>query len=243
MTMSRFKPIPAQDGAVLFVSLIFLIIISLIAVTASWNSVLQERMTGGMRNRQLGTLGAESALRAGEAFVWTQIDRAVYSPTTGCVPLKCDEAGGGANSCYTSDKEGRLVTAVQKFRTDATWGPMGREMVADVTGLSGDYATASLASQPQYIVEELGSVSRTVSEGSPGGGGGGGGGGGYRQTGADNDRGRQVGPGGSGGGGGGGVDARTLYRVTARSQGGSDATVRVVESTFIAKKITSCNPV
>ncbi|HVJ62548.1 MAG TPA: PilX N-terminal domain-containing pilus assembly protein, partial [Tahibacter sp.] len=64
MSMKRFDFAKArqQRGAVLFVAMIFLILITVMAVTASWNSVLQERMTGGMRNRQLGMLGAESAL-------------------------------------------------------------------------------------------------------------------------------------------------------------------------------------
>lgn len=42
-----------QRGAVLFVALVFLILLTLLALTATSTSILQEKMTGGMRNRQL----------------------------------------------------------------------------------------------------------------------------------------------------------------------------------------------
>ena len=37
-----------QHGAVLFVALVFLILITLLALTATGTSILQEKMTGGM---------------------------------------------------------------------------------------------------------------------------------------------------------------------------------------------------
>ena len=39
-----------QQGAVLFVALVFLVLITLLGLTAASTSILQERMTGGMRN-------------------------------------------------------------------------------------------------------------------------------------------------------------------------------------------------
>jgi len=58
------RGVPArQRGAVLFVALIFLILLTLLGLAASGNSILQERMTGGVRNRQLALMGAESGAR------------------------------------------------------------------------------------------------------------------------------------------------------------------------------------
>ena len=53
-----------QRGAVLFVALVFLVLLTLLAVAGMGTSILQERMTGGMRNSQLAQMGAETGLRA-----------------------------------------------------------------------------------------------------------------------------------------------------------------------------------
>ncbi|MBS0487131.1 MAG: pilus assembly protein PilX, partial [Proteobacteria bacterium] len=61
---TRIQPSPnRQQGAVLFVALVFLILITLLGLTASGTSILQERMAGGLRNGQMGLMGAETALR------------------------------------------------------------------------------------------------------------------------------------------------------------------------------------
>ncbi len=67
---SRIGRPRAQDGAVLFLAIIFLLLLTLLAVTASSTSIMQERMTGGMRNSQIGLMGSESTLRGGEGFLW-----------------------------------------------------------------------------------------------------------------------------------------------------------------------------
>jgi type IV pilus assembly protein PilX len=56
-----------QDGAVLVVGLIILVILTLLGVQAMRSNVLQERMAGNMRERNLAFQAAESALRLGEA--------------------------------------------------------------------------------------------------------------------------------------------------------------------------------
>lgn len=56
-----------QRGAVLVVGLIILLILSLLGVQAMRSNVLQERMAGNMRERNLAFQAAEAALRLGEA--------------------------------------------------------------------------------------------------------------------------------------------------------------------------------
>jgi type IV pilus assembly protein PilX len=56
-----------QGGAVLVVGLIILVILTLLGVQAMRSNVLQERMAGNMRERNLAFQAAESALRLGEA--------------------------------------------------------------------------------------------------------------------------------------------------------------------------------
>lgn len=58
-----------QRGAVLVVSLLILLILTIIGVTAMSNSSLEEKMAGNMRDRSLAFQSAEAALRAGENLI------------------------------------------------------------------------------------------------------------------------------------------------------------------------------
>ncbi|HJU38480.1 MAG TPA: PilX N-terminal domain-containing pilus assembly protein [Tahibacter sp.] len=203
-----FSPIQ-QRGAALFVALVFLILLTILGIAASGSSVLQERMTGGARNRQLAMMGVESAVRGGEFDVWSAAARANFSGG-GDVMVPCS---AGATECVfvSHPRTGALETAVQDFRTSRTWSPTTgngiRAYTPQVSGLSGDTETASLASQPRYIIEDLG-----------------------RETGKSKKKmqASRLAEGNTG-------VTRSLYRVTARSQGGSSqAAVRIAESVYSA---------
>lgn len=68
---SRLAPCPAtkQRGASLVVSLIILMVLTLIGVTAMQTTTMEEKMTGQLRNRELAFQAAEAALRGGESIV------------------------------------------------------------------------------------------------------------------------------------------------------------------------------
>jgi len=59
----------SQQGAVLIVSLVLLIIMTLLGLSGMNNTIIEERMAGNMRNHTLAFQAAESALRAGEEFI------------------------------------------------------------------------------------------------------------------------------------------------------------------------------
>lgn len=56
----------SQRGAVLIVSLVFLLVLTILGVTGIRTTVLQETMAGGFKDEQLALQGAEAALRHGE---------------------------------------------------------------------------------------------------------------------------------------------------------------------------------
>jgi type IV pilus assembly protein PilX len=60
-----------QKGAVLILSLVILIIMTLLGITGMKNTVMQERMAGNQRNSALALQSAESALRAAEIAIET----------------------------------------------------------------------------------------------------------------------------------------------------------------------------
>ncbi len=55
-----------QSGAVLAISLIMLLLLTIVGVTAMQTTGLEEKMAGNMRDRNIAFQAAESALRAGE---------------------------------------------------------------------------------------------------------------------------------------------------------------------------------
>jgi type IV pilus assembly protein PilX len=59
----------AQRGAALVISLILLLVMSLIGVTAMQSATMQERMAGNTRDRHLAFQAAEAALREAETFL------------------------------------------------------------------------------------------------------------------------------------------------------------------------------
>ena len=66
-----------QSGAVLAISLIMLLLLTIIGVTATQVTGLEEKMAGNLRNQNLAFQAAEAALRAGE--------EAVRSGNIGCL--------------------------------------------------------------------------------------------------------------------------------------------------------------
>lgn len=213
MRTSTFTPVrpTRQRGAVLFLAMIFLVLLAVLAITASSTSIMQERMTGGLRNRQLGLMGAESALRGGETFLWN-LAFDLRQPLPPCLP------GSTSTDCvYMPSRTGILQPKVQAFRTSREWlNPAtdgARTYARDLTGLSGSAITANLAQQPRFIIEYLGVGTQP-----------------FRTGGAIHAQGTTS-----------RVGEHHIYRITARSQGGTDAVVRVAESYYSAMNLTNSN--
>lgn len=60
-----------QSGVTLVMTLIFLIVLSMLGTWAASNSVLQERMAGNTRNRDVALQAAEAALKDAELTIGT----------------------------------------------------------------------------------------------------------------------------------------------------------------------------
>ena len=199
-----------QRGFVLVTALIFLLLITMLAVSISQHALLQQRMAGSLRNAQQARLSAENALRGAEYRIWSiasQQDIRLHcqegriSTVDGCVVYRPPAAPYGANGTIT------------QFQTASGWlpgvgktyaGPQGNGYTSNQTQPS-----AALAVNPVYLIEDLGS------ERPPGVGG-------LHESG-------NTGP----NNGGAGLDIH-LYRITARGAGGNPNAVRVVQSTFSA---------
>lgn len=121
----------SQEGVVLIVGLIMVLLLSIIALAAMRGSGLQEAMMGNTRDRNIAFQAAEAGLTAGEAVV--NEDLVAVAPS-------CPSAG-----ICSGDLDATPSQSVLYFDDDA-W--------TDKTVLTTSMALPT-KSQPQYIVEEL----------------------------------------------------------------------------------------
>lgn len=139
----------AQRGAVLVIALIFLLLLTILAVGASNRSLLQQRMAGGLLNAQRAQMSAQTALRGAEWRLWSSA--AKVGTTLGCGTALFP-------SCYIFDPLNPIANVVN-FRTKPGWVTAGSE---EYLGNEGniDFTTGDgkLAENPRYIIEDLGLV-------------------------------------------------------------------------------------
>lgn len=69
MNLSVMSSTERQQGAVLIVSLMLLLVMTLIGVTALQTTTLEEKMAGNLRDRETAFQAAEVALREGEDYL------------------------------------------------------------------------------------------------------------------------------------------------------------------------------
>lgn len=204
---SSFPDHFAQRGAVLVVALIFLVLLTVLALSASGSSLLQSKMVAATRNSQLAQLGAESALRGAEWRLWMASER----PSTRLHP--------GVSGFYIQDLADPN-TAVNDFRSTPGWDPDkyegGSDYSAytglDFSGVGAEDAPATLAANPVYIIEDLG-VEMPAGVNTP------------------KHESCFTGPCGRGARS---ID-RHVFRITARSPGANTKSVKLMQSIFSAK--------
>jgi len=94
------RDVRRQSGSALVIALVFLLLMTLIGVTAMQTTTLQERMAGNERDRNLAFQAAEAALR--EAEEWVANNAATLSSATELAnPANWD--GSGATDTVTVD--------------------------------------------------------------------------------------------------------------------------------------------
>ena len=145
----------AQRGSALIVGLIFLVLITLVGITAMSSTVLQERMTGGQRNESLAFNGSESALRGAERGLWQQFAKADGVDYEFALPSE------------PMDKTGQVAA----FRATGDWSTDGLAYsTIDYPGIAAKAGGGKLDRAPHYIVERLGPPSACPAEANTCGG-------------------------------------------------------------------------
>lgn len=211
-TLTHTRPaLPSQQkGAVLGVALIFLVLITILAMAASASSTLQLRMAGNLRNAQQAELSANTALRGVEWALWSNAN--IIGKPFICTDggLSNEDACIQYNPFAAAYGDGGVVT---EFKNSGNWVETGAEYLGpgNLDYTSTDRDTARLAKNPRYIVEDMGLVR------APGAGS-------QLESGATGPQSGAMGT----------VRIHT-YRITARATGGGESSIRVRQSTFDAQ--------
>lgn len=143
--MRRTVPPPrriseAQTGAALFVSLVFLLVLTLIGITGTQIASLQEKMASNLRDRNLAFQAAETALRTAEQYIYGN----------NVLTLNCASDSDGLYHHYCPTDNGWPSSApTHAFPADNEKFWSGNTDVITYSGFQG------VAAQPQYVVEEL----------------------------------------------------------------------------------------
>jgi type IV pilus assembly protein PilX len=136
----------AQRGAALVTSLLLLLVLTIIGVTAMQMTRLQERMAGGTRDMNLALQGAEAGLRNGEAMIQARASR----PDT-CIAVPCNFWQLG-------------MLLQPQARDTPWWQANGIEFERDPAS-PAQHEITSLKDDPDFLVESLGFVSDSLTEG------------------------------------------------------------------------------
>lgn len=124
---------PARErGAALAIALVFLLLLTILGVTAVGTSTLQEKMAGNLRDQQVAFHSTESALRVGEGWIAALLNE----------PWPPQTAVGGAGVWLF--QWGGDLTA----QDDDWWVDYGVEY-----GVSGTKEIVEAATDPHYFVE------------------------------------------------------------------------------------------
>ena len=210
---ASFRPRPGkrqQQGTVLAIALIFLVLVTLLATAASWAGLAQERLAAGQRQSSLALAGAETATRQAELWIYSFYERSNGEALVGMM-----------GTAVLPANPQRSNTALAPFFQGPRWLPnVGTAIAsADVPYASADHST-HLSDPPRYLIEDLGrlrpSGSPTVREGDSTGG---------------------VGNSVGGMDPAGNAEIR-IFRITGKSKGVGNAPVRTVQSVFAGRAKT-----
>jgi len=117
-----------QGGVALFVSLIFLLLLTIIGVSAMKSATLQEKMAGNTRFKTISFEYAEAGLREGEGFIAALNNSAAIGACATCNGNNCrtpdfDNAsvGGGNSACgiWQDASDGNSLFQIQKIGTSS----------------------------------------------------------------------------------------------------------------------------
>ncbi len=128
-----------QKGAALIVCLMLLTITTLVALNAVSSTVMEEKMSGNIRNKHLSFQAAEAGLREAEIQASTLLDTTTFD---------------GTNGLFPRSEHGDVAGVAGAVATFPVW-----DSIADNEWVDGT-AIANTESPPNFIIEDFGEAPR-----------------------------------------------------------------------------------
>jgi type IV pilus assembly protein PilX len=150
----EYVPAKKQAGAVLAISLIMLLLLTLIGTSGMSVTSLEEKMAGNMRDRNLAFQAAESALVAGEEEIAIKGFPTITCPST---------PDAGWYSSLDRNCDGTKETT-QIWDNAATWTSDSNSIKFNNDNNSSSIDLVALKANPRYIIEYMGPCSASCSK-------------------------------------------------------------------------------
>ena len=141
-----------QRGAVLVVSLLLLLVMTVLALGASRLTRMQERMAGNARDHDLAFQSAEAGLRAGE--------RLVDDPTLTAAPAPC--SSGRCQVYELGYLTGNFAYQTTTWWDDNSWRYINTETGTRRCRTRSASGSGMAHTDPRFFVEELQEVPDTL---------------------------------------------------------------------------------
>ena len=135
----------AQDGVVLFVAMIMLLVLSILGMMAASSAIVENKMAGSDRSRHLERIAIASALSVARSRIQQAVDQ--VGMDRACAQLGCLNRDAAA-----------LADPVAFMRTPAAISA-AKGLEPDMTRLTGTDISARLAVNAVYVIEDLGDES------------------------------------------------------------------------------------
>lgn len=144
------KSASRQHGVALITGLIFLVVLTLLGITAARMAGLEERMSGNTRDRSLAVQAAEMTLRDAELDIRNPNKR-VEAAAISVNAATCTDG-----VCYNGPNGG-VVGDANNWNTRPVWDQFSMTAAPSVAYGNNTVATSinGLSDQPRYIIERI----------------------------------------------------------------------------------------
>ncbi|THB67150.1 MAG: hypothetical protein D6B27_05140 [Gammaproteobacteria bacterium] len=148
-----------ERGAILVVSLLMLLMLTIIGVASIKTTTIQERMAGNLRDRELAFQAAEAALTVGENYIITNIE------TTGEDWITNNLTSGSSDAAECTPvsglcKEGQTLDPFDGDVWDTALSATAQPLSMNEASDEGGGEAAGVLESPKYIIQLVGT--RTV---------------------------------------------------------------------------------
>jgi len=171
MRNSKINSVNNQNGAVLIVALIMLLVMTIAGITTMSGATLQERMAGNARQKAIAKINAEAALRSAENYlgnlnlltatdVTNALNNVMTDATNTNVAIDDNLRGTGGYKLLPIDSDDAIRPIdVNNFDVNdgESWQRQGnRNTVSFAPGDIAIPAATRGANSPRYIIEYIG---------------------------------------------------------------------------------------